>query len=194
MSDNSGELLKRRKMERNRMRQKSSMSSTVSIENSLTSRSLATSMDSTTFMERRTPRNAVSCMNQDPRTIRGSAVSSYVLFESNEVTGQSGHFRIYKAALSDRPETPKSRIKTIEEVEFEAKLKSINALSMQVDSRHDNLVGVNYKLSDFDEEAAFVEAELKRKKLELQRKREIEEADRLQKVPNNYMKPLKFYQ
>ena len=75
---------------------------------------------------------------------------------------------------------PEPKPKTKEEIEFEEKINALRMSASLVEK--DELTIINYKLSDYDEEAEERKAQIREKMLAEQRKREIIEEKRLRKV------------
>ena len=96
-----------------------------------------------------------------------------------EVTGQFGnHYNNEK----DDDYLPRPRPKTQNELEFEEKINEIRINQSTPYMSRDVLVKVNYKLSDFDEEAEEKKKAFEARRLADLKKREINEEKRLRKV------------
>ncbi len=112
--------------------------------------------------------------------------------DESAVTGQGVFGRKYQSEIQER--SPSPRIKSQYELDIESKMEKINELN-RVKVVKNDLLKINYKLSDFDEEAEEVRKALEEKRIKEQKKREAQEMARLIKVSfkNEWRAKLQFH-
>jgi hypothetical protein len=102
--------------------------------------------------------------------------------DDTAVTGQGLFGRKYQAESQNQDRSPSPvRVKTQYELEIESRMEKINALSEMKVAKNDLMV-VNYMLSDYDEVAEELKRAREEKRIQEQKKREAQEMARLQKV------------